>query len=163
MGALLGGVLTDFLSWRLAFLINVPIAVGITIAAPAVIAKSRHAQRPRLDAPGAVTVTAGLLALVHGVSVARQDGWGSGTALGVLAVSAVLLGTFFAIERRSEAPLVPVAVLARRAVKWGNLGGDPDIRYTERVPGGGLTRGVRAGRAGGGAALRLTSLISGGD
>src|ERR1700726_3748011 len=67
VGALLGRVLTDFLSWRWAFLINVPIAVGIAIAAPAVIAESRHPQRPRLDAPGAVTVTTGLLALVYGV------------------------------------------------------------------------------------------------
>jgi MFS family permease len=123
VGALLGGVLTDFLSWRWAFLINVPIAVGIAIAAPAIIAESRHPERPRLDAPGAVTVTTGLLALVYGVTMARQDGWGSGTALGVLAASAVLLGTFFAIERRSEAPLAPIAILARRTVKWGNVGG----------------------------------------
>jgi MFS family permease len=123
VGALLGGVLTDFLSWRWAFLINVPIAVVIAVTAPSVIAESRHPQRPRLDVPGAVTVTAGLLALVYGVTLARQDGWGAGGTLGTLAVSAVLLAAFFAVERRSRAPLASVAVLARPTVKWGNLGG----------------------------------------
>ena len=119
VGALLGGVLTDFLSWRWAFLINVPIAV----TAPAVIAESRHPQRPRLDVPGAVTVTSGLLALVYGVTLARQDGWGSPSALGPLAVSLVLLVAFFAVERRSSDPLASVTVLPRPSVKWGNLGG----------------------------------------
>ena len=123
VGALLGGVLTDFLSWRWAFLINVPIAVAIAIAAPAVITESRHPQRPRLDVPGAVTVTSGLLALVYGVTLARQDGWGSASALGTLAVSGVLLAAFFAVERRSSDPLASVTVLARPTVKWGNLGG----------------------------------------
>ena len=123
VGALLGGVLTDFLSWRWAFLINVPIAVVIAVTAPMVIADSRPTRRPRLDVPGAVTVTAGLLALVYGVTLARQDGWGSGRALATLAVSAALLAAFFAIERRSREPLASVTVLARPTVKWGNLGG----------------------------------------
>jgi MFS family permease len=123
VGALLGGVLTDFLSWRWAFLINVPIAVAIALTVPAVIAESRHPGRPRLDVPGAVSVTAGLLALVYGVTLARQDGWGSGGALGTLAVSAVLLAVFFAVERRSSEPLASVTVLTRPSVKWGNLGG----------------------------------------
>jgi MFS family permease len=123
VGALLGGVLTDFLSWRWAFLINVPIAIAIAVATPAVIKESRHPERSRLDVPGAITVTAGLLALVYGVTLARQDGWGSASTLGTLAVSAVLLAAFFAVERRSSAPLASVAVLTRPNVKWGNLGG----------------------------------------
>ena len=123
VGALLGGVLTDLLSWRWAFLINVPIALVIAITAPGVIAEGRHTQRPRLDVPGAATVTAGLLALVYGVTLARQDGWGSRSALGTLAVSAVLLAAFFAVERRSSSPLASVTILARPNVKWGNLGG----------------------------------------
>jgi MFS family permease len=123
VGALLGGVLTDFLSWRWAFLINVPIAVVIAVTAPTLIDESRHPRRPRLDVPGAVTVTAGLLALVYGVTLARQDGWGAAGALATLAVSAALLAAFFAIERRSREPLASVTVLARPTVKWGNLGG----------------------------------------
>jgi MFS family permease len=123
VGALLGGILTDFLSWRWAFLINVPIAIAIAVATPAVIKERRHPERPRLDIPGAVTVTAGLLALVYGVTLARQDGWGSGSTLGTLGISVVLLAAFYAIERRSSAPLASVVVLARPSVKWGNLGG----------------------------------------
>lgn len=122
-GALLGGVLTDFLNWRWAFLINVPIALVIAIATPAVITESRHPSRSRLDVPGAVTVTSGLLALVFGVTMARQDGWGSAAALGWLGAAVVLLGVFFGVERRSPAPLASIAVLARPAVKWGNFGG----------------------------------------
>lgn len=69
-GAILGGVLTDLLSWRWAFLVNVPVALAVLLVAPAVIAESRPAVRPRLDIPGAVTVTGGLLALVYGLTVA---------------------------------------------------------------------------------------------
>ena len=123
VGSLLGGILTDLLSWRWAFLVNVPVCAVIAAATPAVITDSRQPRRPRLDLPGAVTVTAGLVALVYGITVARQDGWGSAAALGLLAGSVVLLGAFIAIERRSPAPLASPAVLARPTVKWGNLGG----------------------------------------
>jgi MFS family permease len=123
VGALLGGVLTDFLSWRWAFLVNVPVCVVIAVAAPFVITESRQLRRARLDVPGAVTVTAGLVALVYGITMARQDGWGSAAALGMLAGSVVLLAAFVAVERRSPAPLASLAVLARPTVKWGNLGG----------------------------------------
>ena len=122
-GAVLGGVLTDFLSWRWAFLINVPVATVIVAIAPAVIKESQLPERRRLDLPGAVTVTSGLLALVLGVTLARQDGWGSAAALVPLAVAVALFGAFYAIERRSPAPLAAVSVLARPGVKWGNLGG----------------------------------------
>jgi MFS family permease len=123
VGALLGGILTDFLSWRWAFLINVPVALAVAVAAPAVIKESRNAERPRLDVPGAVTVTAGLLALVYGVTLARQYGWGSAAGLVPIGASAALLAAFVAIERRSRQPLAPIAVLSRPTVRWGNLGG----------------------------------------
>jgi MFS family permease len=123
VGALLGGVLTSFLSWRWAFLVNVPVCVVIAVAAPFVITESRQPRQARLDVPGAVSVTAGLVALVYGIAVARQDGWGSAAALGMLAGSVVLLTAFVAIERRSLAPLASLAVLGRPTVKWGNLGG----------------------------------------
>jgi len=122
-GAVLGGVLTDFLSWRWAFLVNVPIAIVIAIAAPFVVVEGTPAQRRVLDIPGAVTVTAGLLALVFGVTMARQDGWISSASLGSLAAALVLFAVFLAIERRHPAPLAPVSVLTKPSVKWGNLGG----------------------------------------
>ncbi|TMQ96669.1 MFS transporter [Actinomadura soli] len=123
VGAILGGVLTDLLSWRWAFLINVPVAAVILAVIPAVVAESRSRDRAKLDVPGAVTVTGGLLALVYGITSAGEHGWGSARALGTLAAASVLLVAFVLVERRSPAPLAPLGVLTRRTVTWGNVGG----------------------------------------
>lgn len=122
-GAVLGGVLTDLLSWRWAFFINVPVALVVLLIAPSVIKESRPTTRPRLDLPGAALVTLGLLALVFGFTQAGRDGWGSLTTLGSLALGAALLTLFYAVERRQRAPLMPVAVLRRPTVAWGNAAG----------------------------------------
>ncbi|MFD8691605.1 MFS transporter [Streptomyces sp. NPDC059651] len=122
-GAILGGVLTDLLSWRWAFFINVPVALVVLLIAPSVIKESRPSVRPKLDVPGAVSVTIGLLALVFGLTQAGEDGWGSPTALLSMAVGVVLLIVFYAVEKRSPSPLVPVSVLKRRTVAWGNIAG----------------------------------------
>ncbi len=122
VGAILGGVLTDLLSWRWAFLVNVPVAVLIFAVTPAVIAESRSRDGASLDVPGAVTVTGGLLALVYGITSAGSAGWSSPSALGALA-AAVLLAAFVLVERRSPAPLAPLRVLTRRTVAWGNVAG----------------------------------------
>ncbi|KQX58976.1 MULTISPECIES: MFS transporter [unclassified Streptomyces] len=112
-GAILGGVLTDLLSWRWAFLVNVPVALAVLLVAPAVLKESRPAVRPRLDVPGAITVTGGLLALVYGLTA---EPW-------ALPVGAALLIAFVLVERRAASPLVPVRILTRRTVVWGNLAG----------------------------------------
>ncbi|MFI8961204.1 MFS transporter [Streptomyces sp. NPDC053493] len=122
-GAVLGGVLTDLLSWRWAFFINVPVALAVLLVAPAVVKESRPAARPRLDVPGAITVTGGLLALVYGLTAAGEHGWTDPGVLVALAAAVALLTAFPLIERRSAAPLVPVRVLRRRTVVWGNLAG----------------------------------------
>ncbi|MGW2280727.1 MFS transporter [Streptomyces sp. NPDC001770] len=122
-GAILGGVLTDLLSWRWSFLINVPVAIAVLAIAPAVIKESRPAVRPKLDVPGAVSVTLGLLALVFGLTQAGEHGWGSGAALGWLASGVALLLVFYAVESRASDPLVPVPVLKKRTVAWGNVAG----------------------------------------
>ncbi|MEU4278717.1 MFS transporter [Streptomyces tanashiensis] len=122
-GAILGGVLTDLLSWRWAFLVNVPVALAVLLVAPAVLKESRPAVRPRLDVPGAITVTGGLLALVYGLTVTGEHGWTDPTALTALAVGAALLAAFVLVERRGASPLVPIHVLKRRTVVWGNLAG----------------------------------------
>ncbi|MEU6231697.1 MFS transporter [Kitasatospora sp. NPDC047058] len=131
-GAVLGGLLTDLLSWRWAFFVNVPVALAVLLAAPRLIPESRPvpasggtgpAGRTRMDLPGAVTVTGGLLALVYGLTTAGEHGWGDPVALGALAVAVVLLVAFWFVERSAAAPLVPVRVLRRRTVVWGNAAG----------------------------------------
>ncbi|MFF9180888.1 MFS transporter [Streptomyces misionensis] len=122
-GAVLGGVLTDLLSWRWSFFINVPVAAAVLVIAPMVLAESRPEARPRLDLPGALTVTLGLLAVVLGFTRAGEHGWSDPAALLVLAVGIALLIAFHLVERRATAPLVPVRVLRRPTVAWGNIAG----------------------------------------
>ncbi|MFC1435482.1 MFS transporter [Streptacidiphilus sp. N1-3] len=122
-GAILGGVLTDLLSWRWAFFINVPVALAVLVIAPRVIKESRPDERPRLDLPGAVSVTLGLLAVVFGLTRAGERGWGSADVLVPLAAGAVLLLVFYAVERTVPAPLMPLGVLGKRSVAWGNVAG----------------------------------------
>jgi MFS family permease len=114
VGNLVGGTLVALLGWRAAFFINVPVAVLILLVAPVLIAESRNPERQRLDAPGAVTVTAGLLAVVYGVVAENAVPVGIGL---------VLLVCFWIIELRSPAPLAPVRILRRPTVKWGNCAG----------------------------------------
>ena len=114
IGALVGGALVGLLSWRSAFFINVPVAVLILALTPFLISESRVPDRVRLDVPGAVTVTGGLLAAVYAI-VERSILAG---ALGV-----VLLAAFWVIESRAAAPLAPVRILRRPTVKWGNFAG----------------------------------------
>jgi EmrB/QacA subfamily drug resistance transporter len=122
-GAILGGLLTDLLSWRWAFFINVPVAVGVLIVAPMVLQDSRAAQRTRLDVPGAVTVTLGLLALVFGLTRAAETSWTDPLTLAAFAAAVVLIAAFALIERRASFPLVPLGILARSNVSWGNIAG----------------------------------------
>lgn len=120
-GAVLGGVLTDLLSWRWAFFINVPVAVTVLLTAPVVIRESRPAERPRMDLPGALTVTLGLLGVVYGLTQAGEHGWTYGPALAGLIAGALLLAVFSLVERGAAQPLVPLHVLRRRTVAWGNV------------------------------------------
>ncbi|MET7461750.1 MFS transporter [Nonomuraea sp. NPDC005501] len=122
-GAVLGGLLTDLLSWRWAFFINVPVALAVLLVAPRIIKESRPDERPKLDVPGAVSVTLALLAIVFGLTQAGEKGWGSAGALLSLAAGVVLLLVFYAVERKVSAPLVPLGVLGKRSVAWGNVAG----------------------------------------
>jgi MFS family permease len=114
VGALLGGTLVTTLGWRSAFFVNVPVAVAVLLVAPFVIVESRAATRPRLDLPGAVAVTGGLLAVVYAV-IERNI---TAAVAGIM-----LLAAFWVIERRATQPLVPPRILARPSVKWGNYAG----------------------------------------
>lgn len=114
VGALVGGALVSLISWRAAFLINVPVALAILVLTPFVVAASRVPERSVLDLPGAVTVTGGLLAGVYAI-IERDWRWG---VLGVL-----LLAAFVVLELRASAPLVPLRILGRPTVRWGNGAG----------------------------------------
>jgi MFS family permease len=111
-GALVGGMLVGALSWRWAFLINVPIALIILAVTPFVIPTAHSRDGVRLDIPGAVSVTLGLLAIVFGFTE---------HSLAALVIGAALLALFFWIERRSLAPLVAIDMLALPSVRWGNV------------------------------------------
>lgn len=113
IGLLLGGVLTSYASWRWIFFINVPIAaVGLVLAPRAL--KESPGRPGHLDIPGAVTVTAGMIALVFGVTNATSHGWGALGTLLPLVSAAVLLAGFVAIERVQTAPLMPLSIFANR-------------------------------------------------
>jgi EmrB/QacA subfamily drug resistance transporter len=122
-GAILGGVLTDLLSWRWAFFINVPVALAVLVLAPMVLSESRPAERPKLDVPGAITVTLGLLAVVFGLTRAGEKSWTDTTAVGSLVAGVVLLAIFWVVEQKVASPLVPVAILRRANIGWGNFAG----------------------------------------
>jgi EmrB/QacA subfamily drug resistance transporter len=119
---LVGGPITDGLGWQWIFFLNVPVAVTVAVLSPMLLRESRAAAgRRRFDAAGAVTITAALVALVYAVVEAPQAGWADGQTLGLLALAAVLLAAFAAIESRSAAPLAPLAVFRSRSLVGGNL------------------------------------------
>ncbi|WP_027008016.1 MFS transporter [Conexibacter woesei] len=122
-GAILGGVLTDVLSWRWAFFINVIVAAAVLAVAPRVLTESRPAQRPRLDVGGALAITGALLAIVFGLTHAETTAWTDPATLGALAAGVVLLMVFAVVEQRTAAPLVPLHVLRNRTVAVSNLAG----------------------------------------
>jgi EmrB/QacA subfamily drug resistance transporter len=121
-GLLLGGVLTDLLSWEWIFFVNVPVGVVAVAAALRFVPESRDETAHRsFDLAGATTVTSGLVVLVYAIVKAQEYGWGSGRTLGMLGVSAALLAAFVAIERRSAAPLVRLSMFRTRTLTAANV------------------------------------------
>jgi EmrB/QacA subfamily drug resistance transporter len=123
LGMLLGGTLTSTLGWRSTMALNVVMAVPVLLAAPRLLIESRPAQRPRLDIPGAVTVTGGLLALIYAVSTGAESAWLRPDVIASLLLASGLLISFVVAESRTAQPLVSLPILRRRTVAWGNLGG----------------------------------------
>ena len=114
VGALAGGLLTEYASWRWCLLINVPIALLAAAAASRVIGESRASGTTRYDIPGALLSTAGLVSLVYGFTKAVTDGWSSATTLALLAAGVILLVAFVLAEARSTHPLLPLRVVLER-------------------------------------------------
>jgi EmrB/QacA subfamily drug resistance transporter len=114
IGLLLGGILTETLSWRWCLYVNLVIAIPAALAALRLITNQAHPQRPRIDVPGTLLATSGLFALVYGFSNSETNSWGHPVTIAMLVASVVLLGAFFAVERRVAHPLLPLRVLADR-------------------------------------------------
>jgi len=113
-GLILGGLLTEFLSWRWCLYVNLPIAAAVTIGGAAVIPTQSGHPGQRLDVPGAVLGCGGLVALVYGLGEAGTVGWSSPRVLVPLAVAVVLLAVFVVVQTRVANPLLPMRVLADR-------------------------------------------------
>src|SRR5438105_10978852 len=122
-GVLLGGVLTEALSWSWIFFVNVPVgAVGFLLA-PRLLNESRDASVKTFDVPGAVLVTSGLVSLVYAITQSGRYGWASGRTLGVFGASLVLLVGFVLWERRHAEPLMRFGILRTKTVAGANVGG----------------------------------------
>ena len=119
---LVGGPITEGLGWEWIFFINIPVAIGVVALSPVLLRDSRRLERGRrFDIPGALTITAALVALVYAVVEAPTTGWGDERTLGLLGSSAALIALFAWIESRSPAPLAPLRVFRSRALVGGNL------------------------------------------
>jgi EmrB/QacA subfamily drug resistance transporter len=114
LGLLLGGVLTEYLSWRWCMYVNLIFAAVAFIGGLAWLQNQRASLRPQLDIPGIITVSAGLFALVYGFSHAATGGWGTTTTVGFLIIGVVLLAVFVGIQTRSAHPLLPLRILTDR-------------------------------------------------
>jgi EmrB/QacA subfamily drug resistance transporter len=114
IGLIMGGVLTEFASWRWCLLVNVPISLMTAMAATRLVRESRATGQTRYDLPGVVAATAGLVSLVYGFTEATVDGWSAPTTLAFLATALALLAAFVVIELRSTHPLLPMRVVLDR-------------------------------------------------
>ncbi|WMX47153.1 MFS transporter [Streptomyces roseicoloratus] len=123
IGMVLGGVMTDTFGWRSTMGLLALFSALVLPFAPGLLPESRTPERPRLDVPGAVTVTGGLLSLIYALSTAAQRGFGGTDVQITLVAGVALLVAFVVVESRHESPLVSLPMLKRRTVAFGNLGG----------------------------------------
>jgi EmrB/QacA subfamily drug resistance transporter len=121
-GLLLGGILTDLLSWEWIFFVNVPIGIAAFVLSTRYVPESLAPDRPdSVDLPGAISVTAGLMVLVYAIVKAEDYGWSSGRTLGLGAVALALLVAFVFIELRSKSPLIRLGIFRSRNISGANV------------------------------------------
>jgi EmrB/QacA subfamily drug resistance transporter len=122
IGLILGGVLTEYLSWRWCLYVNVVFAAVAVAGAVPLIRNQPRNPGARLDVPGSLLAAGGLVGIVYGFSQAAADGWGSVSTLGPIAAGVVLLAAFTAVEQRVARPLVPLGIIADRTRGTAYLG-----------------------------------------
>jgi EmrB/QacA subfamily drug resistance transporter len=121
-GVLLGGVLTDALSWNWIFLVNIPVGVAVAVLCLVLLPNDRRTGAgARLDIAGAVTVTASLMLAVYAIVNGNETGWSSAQTIGLLAAAATLLVVFLGIEARVSQPLMPLGLFRLRNVSTANV------------------------------------------
>ena len=122
-GVLLGGILTDLLSWEWIFYINVPVGVLGFVLAPILLDESRDAHARSYDVPGAALVTGGLVVLVYAITQANEYGWGSIETFAFFAAAVALLVAFVVWEARTRDPLMPLSIFRLRTLVGANIAG----------------------------------------
>jgi EmrB/QacA subfamily drug resistance transporter len=122
-GPILGGLLTQHVSWRAIFLVNLPISVVTVIMVLAVFAETRVERGAHLDLPGSLAFTAAAGSLTYALIRAGSSGWGSAETIGLLVLAAVATAGFVLIEHRSAHPMLELALFRRRAFTGLMLGG----------------------------------------
>src|SRR5215469_1601563 len=123
-GVLLGGALTSGLNWSWIFFVNVPVGIAVMALTPFLLRESRaNLNHRHFDFAGAASITSGLMLLVYAMTRAAQHGWGTGETIGLLTASAALIATFFVIEARSHAPLLPLRIFRLRTLTASNVAG----------------------------------------
>ncbi len=120
LGMLLGGILTEYVSWRWIFFVNVPVGIATVLLAVRMVPESRVHGRRGFDLAGAVAITGGLVVLVYGIVKAQEYGWASTRTIGLLSVAAALIAAFIVVELRSAQPLVRLGILRTRSLAAGN-------------------------------------------
>ncbi len=122
IGLLLGGILTEYLSWPWIFFVNVPVGIAAFLLSLRFVPESRAEAEHRIfDVPGAITVTAGLIALVYGIVRVQASGWTSRSTIGFGIVALILLTAFVLIELRQRAPLVRLDIFRVPTIRAANL------------------------------------------
>ncbi len=116
IGLVLGGILTEYFSWRWCLGVNVPIAIAVFIAAIPIVKESKAHGDTSYDVPGAVLATAGLVSLVYGFTEAAKPnvGWTATSTIGFLVASVVLLAAFLVVESQVRNPMLPLWILRDR-------------------------------------------------